>query len=372
MGRQRQMIVRLLALLALGASGGGYMLQVGQVTAASSAHLGHATPAWTLQHSPTKSGLRGISCTAAGACYAVGVGGTILTTTGAGAPWTTQHSPTTVQLSAISCPATAMCYAVGSSGTVVSLKTAGGAWHAQTSNSKAFLTGVTCRNTTTCFAVGTNSPAAPLTATIMTTHDGGATWTSRVYSKATGGPAALFGVTCSGSTICYAVGTDSTTAPTKSFILTTMDAGRTWTQHTMPTPAVLTGITCPNATSCYALGTNTTTSPTKSYILAGKGHGGAMTTWTVVQTFTAPAILLGLTCPSANACNAVGADSVLSPTKSYVVSGTNLATSAHWTAQKLAVPGLKVLFGMGCTTTACYGVGNDIVAGPPVALKMTP
>jgi len=70
----------------------------------------------------TNDGLRGISCPAPSACYAVGGLGTILATTDGGRSWRAQHAPldaSTTALYSVSCPAAGACYAAGSSGTIV-------------------------------------------------------------------------------------------------------------------------------------------------------------------------------------------------------------------------------------------------------------
>ncbi len=357
--RNRQVILRLATLLTLAlAAGPG---SAGQPTGRADAAT---ATAWTTQHNPNTAGLRGIACAPGGVCYAVGLTGTILMMSGAGS-WTTRSSPTTKQLSSVACPSATVCYAVGGMGTIVATKAAAsGAWGARTSHTTALLTSMACPSVTVCYAVGTDNPLSATMATILTTSDGGTTWTPRTFTAKSGGPAALLSIACPSVKTCYAVGADNPLTPTKSFIVATADGGKTWTQRSMAMPPNLTGVSCPTQTTCYAVGSDKPTSPTKSYVVGGAAQAGVITTWKVLQTLTTPKLALALTCPAVSACVAVGSDSLVAPTKSYVATGADLDKAGHWTAQEITPPGPKILFGVACTAKACYAVGNGIMSGP--------
>jgi hypothetical protein len=121
------------------------------------------------------------------------------------------------------------------------------------------------------------------------------------------------------------------------------------------------------------VGTNNTAAPTTSYVLAGTAQAAPITTWTLVQTFTVPSLLLGITCPTAGTCRAVGTNSYLAPTTSYIVSSDDVGPSAHWTVQTLAPPaGPKILYGVTCRdTSTCYAVGDRLMFGSSGATPKT-
>ncbi len=127
---------------------------------------------WSAGSGSGTSSLLGVSC-AGGSCTAVGAGGTIVASADGGATWTAQTSGTTASLNAVSCRPGA-CYATGavSNGSAVVLRGAGGSWTAQSSHAPLALNGIACLDALQCFAGGS-------TGTVVTTTDGGATWTQQ-------------------------------------------------------------------------------------------------------------------------------------------------------------------------------------------------
>jgi photosystem II stability/assembly factor-like uncharacterized protein len=119
--------------------------------------------------------LAGVTCLNATTCTTVGRNGVTLATTN-GTSWTQQAGGgTTASLNAVSCQAGA-CYAVGSvpaggSGATL-LRGAGGTWTAQVSHAPLALNSITCLDALQCFAGGS-------TGTVVTTTDGGVTWTQQ-------------------------------------------------------------------------------------------------------------------------------------------------------------------------------------------------
>src|SRR5438270_129105 len=105
---------------------------------------GHALAAgtWTSQGSGTSQNLNGTACPSTSTCFAVGGGGTILTTAG-GSSWASQSSGTTNNLNGIACLSTTNCFAVGAGGTI--LKTINGSsWASQSSGTANSLNGIAC------------------------------------------------------------------------------------------------------------------------------------------------------------------------------------------------------------------------------------
>jgi len=320
-------------------------------------------PTWTLQPSGTTQGLRGVTCAPDGSfCYATGLMGTIVVTTSATtSSWQPQPSGASTELAGVSCPSTTRCYAVGATGTiVVTSSVSATSWQPQTSNAgSAFLLGLACPGVLTCYAVGTDNLFGPTTSTIVRTTNGGLTWAPTITTT----PAALFSVACLSLTLCYAVGTNSTTSPTAGTILLTTDGGATWTtQQTFAAPGALSGVTClAGTTTCYATGTDSFLGGARSYIV-GTTAAGPGATWSILQTFnnppgtTQPPALLGITCTSVSTCYAVGADSFIAPTTSFIVT-----TNDGWASSVVQSfsPMPSILYGVTCRDPfTCYAVGG--------------
>ncbi|WP_293002211.1 YCF48-related protein, partial [Nevskia sp.] len=106
--------------------------------------------------------------------WAVGDGGTIVTTTNGGGQWTSQTSGTGQNLSSVQFLADGQRgWAVGSGGTIVTTTNGGGQWTSQTSG-----TGQTL-NSVQFLADGQRGWAVGSGGTIVTTTNGGAQWTSQ-------------------------------------------------------------------------------------------------------------------------------------------------------------------------------------------------
>jgi photosystem II stability/assembly factor-like uncharacterized protein len=303
------------------------LLVVVTIAVSASAADGAAAIGWTTQ-STGGSLLDGVACQA-GACVAVGDGGTVRATTDGGSNWSSRNAGTVTQLYSVSCPTASACFAGGDSGVIVASTDGGGAWTAQTSGMSAAFFGMSCPTASACYAVGTEAGDGR----IVATTNGGATWTREAASNDLTG-VDLNGVACPSVSTCYAVGGNGT-------ILVTTDGGTTWTVQNSRTSNYLYGVSCTSTTSCYAVG--------QSIILA-TANGGA--TWT---SQVATSTLNGVSCPSAGVCYAVGN------------SGSIVATSdsgATWTPQSSGTT--NRLQGVYCAgTDACWAVGEagTIVAG---------
>ena len=236
---------------------------------------------WAIQPSPSLPGsfLRGVSCTSATDCYAVGSYGDLDSKTLVehwnGKTWEVQASPNPPDASAspdaylggVSCTRTTNCYAVGSFYNNVDRNNEtlvehwnGKAWAIQSSPNptkvpNVYLADVSCADSTHCMAVGSNldlnDGTAPKT---LIEHWNGKTWT---ISTSAGLAAALTGVSCPSRTRCYAVGASSNSA--RSFFKTLVEVwdGHTWATQTSPNPTTfspLYSVSCPGVTNCYAVG----------------------------------------------------------------------------------------------------------------------
>jgi hypothetical protein len=272
----------------------------------------------------TFSEFRGVTCTSASACTAVGDdAGPVIGGVGSpsytmvqrwnGTTWSLVSTPNpassfTNGLNAVACPSAMACWAAGyqsdSNGTALPLieRLQNGAWSivvTPAAPSGAALNGIACATTSTCFAVGGTIGGAP---TIERWN--GATW------AATTGPvstlAYLAAVSCTTSTSCDAVGWRSSAVSYAAGTLAEHWNGASWTKMTSvsrpgPQTGQLSDVACTTATSCDAVGT------TWSAALAEHWDG---TAWSIRPSpnpsGATGAALGGLACVTAANCWAVG------------------------------------------------------------------
>ncbi len=274
---------------------------------------------WTLRTSNSGTGnyLHAVSCiTGSTTCYAVGRGGSIVTTTDL-ATWTKMTSGTTSALTAITCQSATSCVATGQNGTVDVLS--GTTWTATTGNGNgAFLAGVACLDASACYAAGKQG------VTVATTN--GTTWTQQAGGGTT---QSMNSIACPSASTCFAVGNAGT-------ILATKNAGQTWLPQTSGTTSNLNGVSCTSATACVAAGAGGTV----KYTTDGS-------TWSTGASGTTSA-LNGVACSSA--CTAVGA------------AGTIVSSAdggATWTARTSGVT--TALNGVACPSSTCYAAGASLL-----------
>lgn len=158
------------------------------------------------------------------------------------------------------------------------------------------LTSLDCVSSLRCWAVGSTVgvSGAANGAAVVTTGDGGATWTVETIPATVG---YLSAISCSDRRHCTAVGQASQTSNGQGAVITTADGGATWATATLP-PTVLdvTAIACKADRRCLATGTTAL----GTAVLAGSPGQPA---W--VQRGTLPATLTGATgisCPDAEHC----------------------------------------------------------------------
>ncbi len=307
-------------------------IAVGQYTTDVGTSVGTQVPlgegwdgtSWT-QQTPTVDNnvFSGVSCSTASSCMAVGPAIPIrdgpVTEAWNGTSWSTPPSPPYVGLgndgvlSGVSCTGV-ICMAVGhaynyNQGPADDAPLGdlwngglwnGSGWTLQTipvpagANTSA-LSSVSCPTTTDCFAVGYEGLSDPLAE-----NWNGTAWTVQT----TPGTGALTGVSCPTTDLCWAVGgTGSMVA--EEWI------NSAWTLQSLPAPTgatstSLTGVSCPSASDCVAVGSYTN-SQSRAMTLAAQWNG---TSWSILPTpnpsDSTASYLSGVSCPSAQTCNAVG------------------------------------------------------------------
>ena len=350
---------------------------------------------WKQQASPDPVGasgvvLSGVSCAAADVCEAVGSYtnssgvGVTLAEVWNGTAWKIQPTPDLANsgLSEVSCPAVDACEAVGGSYTASSGLAEGwngAVWSVQPTpdlpDAHGNLLGVSCAAAKACEAVGASSERGDMIPDLLAEGWNGAEWSVQDFPEAE--PASdneLPSVSCGAADACEAVGTSyPIDAPGGPVPFVDGWNGAKWSVQ--PTPAEpsaagtsLGGVSCVAADACEAVGS--------SYIQPEPGNGGGGSValvlaegwngagWTVQDspgpTGVTGVSLAGVSCPAADACEAVG-DSEVDGLFSYgaFAEGWN---GTGWSVQAVPdPPGALdvVLHGVSCATAdACEAVGD--------------
>jgi hypothetical protein len=364
---------------------------------------------WTIQRIPTPAGarsssLRGVSCSSAAACTAVGFASRRgpLVERWNGSRWLMQRTPKAGILNGVSCTSRKVCTAVGSfAGATLAERWNGARWSIErtanpmppSNNSNSTysiangLNSVSCASARACIAVGSSSTDSQATGgsgyestttALLAESWNGARWAIRrtPEAKPLGQDVTvipeLTGVSCTSRRACTAVGPYANAAALPVTLAERWD-GASWTVQSTPNPrgeagsskgGTLAGVSCSSTTACTAVGYFDTLANSfdNEVTLAERWNGVA---WTVQSTPNPKAgtdnELSGVSCTSATACTAVG---------SFVNQQGNALTLAErfdgrrWTIQRTPNPpgaGDPELSGVSCTSaTACTAVGSYI------------
>jgi hypothetical protein len=286
---------------------------------------------WTsAEVTPPTSGsdqLEGLSCWQSLACWAVGIaGGTdvgiVMSISGSATTVTSLANPAGegyVQLGAVWCSSADACVATGRTGTsgggaAIAETLSGGTWTPAIvapvgGDNEAVLWGVDCTSTTACEAVGsgyrTGSQADHAFAATLDASG----WTAT--EPTVGGPptASIHGLSCPTSAACVGVGTYiGYTGATRSFAETRATNG--WKSAFPPGPAHaraagVFSVSCAVATRCVAAGSyRTSTGALRPFVDQLVGH--TWTATTVPFPKQTSSWLSGVSCPSTTTCVAVG------------------------------------------------------------------
>jgi hypothetical protein len=350
---------------------------------------------WTVQHAPRPSGadytaLRGVSCTAARACSAVGwfdrtsgtsAGNTPIAERWDGTSWTLEPTPrpaaaVATVLNAVACTSSTACTATGSSITrafntvTLAERWDGTHWTIQSTpnpsgSSIATLLAVSCPTGSACTAVGQYYTSLSNNGAFAERWDGHA-WAIQTTPVPPGARLALLkGVSCTSATACVAVGGYVDSRGTNRTLAERWD-GSTWSIQPTPTPigvqnSRLNAVSCTAPTACTAVGRTKTSGVDRT--LAERWDGS---TWSI-QPVPQPAGALvsdldGVSCAAANVCTAVGAYQANDATQS------ELTLAAQWDGTSWTIPSTPnpsgssndVLVGVSCPAIdACMAAGSD-------------
>ena len=272
---------------------------------------------WTIVSSPnTGSGdsLAGVTCVSASDCWAVGYynNGTrnlsLIEQYTAGG-WAIVSSPNlgsgSSDLAAVACVTATDCWAVGENGLIEQYN--GSSWAIVSSPNFGSLTGVTCVSAADCWATGKLLNVQTGNTGTLVEQYAGTAWAVVSSPNPSGTNNDLWGVTCVGANDCWATGSYQLTS---NFYQTLVEqyTGNGWKVVSSPSPNTtnyLHDVTCVGAIDCWAVGFDEGATQ-NTLIEQYAGHG-----WAVVASGdTGPSNfdnLLGVACPSASDCRAVGA-----------------------------------------------------------------
>ncbi len=226
---------------------------------------------------PGMSGATGISCTTADKCWTTGkttvdadhVAGTVAVTTDGGAAWATVATPKGLgALDGVSCLQGAATGAGAVPTTTAATTATTTATAPAAGQPQAGVTTTTVAPTTTapapivgvsgarCVVVGTTATTLDGTRSghgvLLTTENGGATWSSHTVSPASAGFA---GVSCTAVGTCVTVGTTDSASPSAGLIVLTGQSGNPWgTPAVLASPQALTAVSCIAVSACVVVG----------------------------------------------------------------------------------------------------------------------
>ena len=322
---------------------------------------------------------RRVIATGIGLVAALGAPPPASTPGAAAATWSIVSGPSAVidsgDITSASCPSAATCTAVGSSinssGTQVALIEAwkSSRWTIQSSPAppgaqRSSLSGVSCASATACIAVGTYVTSAFIDVTLAEAWNG-SNWAIQSTPNPSGAPdSSLAAVSCTSTTACTAVGNYVSSSGTELTLAEAWD-GSGWTIQSTPDPSAaqsssLLGVSCPSAGACSAVGWSSSSDGTElTFAEVQIGTG-----WTL-QATPNPAGSVGsslssVSCVAPTVCTAVG--------RSTDGTGGQLTLAEAWdgTTWALQTPKDPVgaqdnqLSGVSCVQAAsCYAVGSS-------------
>jgi photosystem II stability/assembly factor-like uncharacterized protein len=335
-------------MLSIACTSGTACIEVGEAGRERSTSDGGTTWSDVATAPGNSKPLTQVTCPSSSVCYAVGDRGNAMKSSDSGATWSWLSSTDGNPLYGLSCPTTSTCYATDIYAHVIKTSDGGATWSWQQTpittqgtnvpgsggpNPFAGLMAISCSDASTCVASGlyvvpTGQTIPSTDPPILTTTDGGTTWSLRTSNSGTGNY--LHSVSClPGTTTCTAVGRGGSIVTTSNLV--------TWTKATSSTTSLLDSVTCMSTSFCIAVGQNGT---------VDRFNGSA---WTASTGNGGPGTLASVTCVDASHCYATGKQ------------GITIATSdggATWAIQ--AGGGTtQQMNGISCLTTSlCYAAGN--------------
>ncbi len=342
--------------------------------------------AWSVQSmpSPTEATgfvtLTGISCASSSACTAVGyfypeiTKQRTLAESWDGTKWTVQSTTNpnagTNALSQVSCTAAGACTAVGNGQPELTTTEGqnslaerwnGSEWKTQTTpnlaTSESRLEEVSCASASMCLAIGNDA----LRGKAPVERWNGSTWTLQANLKSTGGIGYPADVSCPTTTWCMLAGSPGVLegGGARTWLFKETAGEWSWNLETPPTPAggskaILRAISCPSTSACTAVGYYYLESEKTYKPLVERWNG---TTWSVQSAPSGPGgdpnAMLSVSCPSASSCTTVG--------KAGSATFAERWDGTAWTALTPLSPGTleNTLEDVSCpTSSSCVAAGT--------------
>jgi hypothetical protein len=341
---------------------------------------------WTIEGTPnSETGrssdfnvLRGVSCSSASRCFAVGdrgIGGVSesLAETWNGSQWTPQsfaHTATNELLNSVSCSSETACTAVGQHLSVghgviaLAERLNGETWEQQSSINPAgattsHLTGVSCVAQSECVAGGWYETSAGTRVTLAEKWTSATEWSEMITPNPSGAMESyLQGISCTSGTACIASGYDKNSSGTNVTLVEQL-SGTEWKVQPIPnltgvTQSVLGEVSCTSPSACttvglYISGENTLRT------LAERWNGSEWKVQATPDPSRTEDFLQGVSCPSSTECIAVG----------QIISESR-ALAERWNGTEwsvLATPNTSsrsTLLSVSCSSpTNCTAVGNS-------------
>ena len=358
---------------------------------------------WAIQTTPDPAGasrsvLSGVSCTADGACTAVGY---YVNSSGTGqtlaehwdaSGWKIETTATPSgggDLARVSCSAATACTALGqASGTTLVYRWDGSKWSSQmiaipAGATSTELNGVSCMGASACTGVGNwhevrcnngqpscncfKSPGCTFRAGTLVEQWNGSAWSVQSTLNPDGNEryVDLYDVSCT-ATGCTAVG------DVLNGTLAEQSDGTNWTVEGTPGlsgAGSLSSVSCTAAAACVAVGTG-------NGATLAEGWNG--TSWAIQATTNPPGpanrSLSGVSCPTSTACTAVGSYTNTSGKQVTLAEAWNGTSWARQSTPTQTGATAGSLSGVSCATaTACTATGDyEIPPGgnPPSELAL--
>jgi photosystem II stability/assembly factor-like uncharacterized protein len=192
---------------------------------------------------PSNSDMFSIACTSSSSCLEVGAGGRERSTSDGGTTWSdvATAAGNNKPLTQVQCPSSSVCYAAGDRGNVMKSTDGGQTWSWLSSTDGNPIYGLSCPSTTVCYATDIYAHVIKTTDGGATWQwQSTPITTPGVDVSESGGPnpfAGLLSISCPSDTACVATGlyvvpSGQTLPSSDPPILTTTDGGATWTRQT--------------------------------------------------------------------------------------------------------------------------------------------
>ncbi len=243
--------------------------------------------------------------------------------------WVALSSGTLNDLYDISCSSTTACVAAGDSGIILTTADGGSTWTSRPSGVIVTLSAVNCPSSTICYAGGSG--------TIIKSTNGGQTWAS----QNPGISQYVYDISCPTTTTCFASGGNGA-------LLATTNGGSTWSNQGASSAFPIFSLSCPTTTTCFAV--------TYDGWLMSTTNGGS--TW-ASKSIASGQLLSAISCPSVSVCTA---------------GGTGILRSADggatWGAQSSGSS--RYYYDLACPTTLrCFAAQGEVSDGGPGEIRTT-